>query len=179
MKKYRLKWKGDIVGPFSKEQLTEMLERGKIGLMHEVEVGDEDWVFIRDFFKPPSSPVLPENTFFNAEPPMENFSNIGDSDAGEFAEANKQERQAKLLKVAEDSESTAVPEVSEAVSYLVYILCGASFLSPFIYFAALAFAGILYAKGNVLNAKITAVLSSIIALFGFLFFKLIYPAISL
>lgn len=50
MANFYIKWKGEISGPFSNSEILEMLNTGKIGLLHEIrEENSESWQFLKDF----------------------------------------------------------------------------------------------------------------------------------
>ncbi len=50
MANFYIKWKGDVSGPFSNSEILEMLNTGKIGLLHEIrEENSKCWQFLKDF----------------------------------------------------------------------------------------------------------------------------------
>ncbi len=48
MKKFFLSWKGAESGPYSAEEIADMLERGKIGLLHLVRTESTQWRPLKD-----------------------------------------------------------------------------------------------------------------------------------
>lgn len=48
MKKFFLSWKGVESGPYSAEEIADMLERGKIGLLHLVRTESTQWKPLKD-----------------------------------------------------------------------------------------------------------------------------------
>lgn len=47
---YKVRWKGKILGEFSKEQIQADLRTSKISLFHQVFAG-EDWILTKDFLE--------------------------------------------------------------------------------------------------------------------------------
>lgn len=47
---FRLRWKGNITGPFPLARIHEMLRSGEVSLLHSIEV-DESWMTVRDYFR--------------------------------------------------------------------------------------------------------------------------------
>jgi len=48
-KKYFLKWKGEISGPFSADELRSMQTLGHIGLLHEIKTDGGSWTLLKNF----------------------------------------------------------------------------------------------------------------------------------
>lgn len=72
----------------------------------------------------------------------------------------------------------SISQKNDSFVYLLYGLCGASFISAYIWIAALALAGAFYCQGKSKLALWTALLSTIMMGFGIVFFKYLYPVIS-
>ncbi|MFI3290865.1 MAG: hypothetical protein R3Y46_03185 [Opitutales bacterium] len=60
---YKVRWKGKILGEFSKEQIQADLRSSKISLFHQVLAG-EDWILTKDFL----------DNYVEVEPTQENLS---------------------------------------------------------------------------------------------------------
>ena len=163
MTSFKLRWKGRVSGPFTIDAIREMLADGRIGLMYQIELHSGKWIFLKDF--PLDNPAVPNlNPLESREPEMQ--------DIDDCALSQELQTDGKKESKSEDRSD------SDAMTYLLYALCGASFLSPFICAASLALAGAFYSQGRRSTAFGTAALSLVMGVSGWLFFKFLYPIIS-
>lgn len=134
MSNYYIKWKGEISGPFSEEEIRGMSDTGKVGLLHEIRPDwSARWLLYKDF----------------------DFSQKCD-----FASPPKKVR-----------------TISEKTWYLGYALCGASFISPWIFMVALLFCAYAYKFSERKSAVIALLTACIAALAGIVFFSVVYPVL--
>ena len=163
MTSFKLRWKGRVSGPFTIDAIREMLADGRIGLMYQIELHSGKWIFLKDF--PLDNPAVPNlNPLESREPEMQDIDDC----------SLRQELQTDGKKESKSEDRSD----SDAMTYLLYALCGASFLSPFICAASLALAGAFYSQGRRSTAFGTAALSLVMGVSGWLFFKFLYPIIS-
>lgn len=134
--KYFIKWKGDESGPFTPEQMKEMFETGRVGMLHQVRSeGEGAWVPFKEFLA--SNP----------------FENVG-----------------KEKRCERDRLSAMLP-------YFTYGLCGASFLSIYIYLALVAFSLYLASMGNRRFAAVALALGTVMVALGYAFFNVVVPVL--
>lgn len=134
--KYFIKWKGDESGPFTAEQMKEMFETGRVGMLHNVRPeNDGSWIPFKEFLA--SGP----------------FENIG----------KKEERDGDRL--------------AALLPYFTYGLCGASFLSIYIYLALVAFSLYLASVGKRRIAAAALALGTVMVILGYAFFNVVVPVL--
>lgn len=64
MKKYKVIWKGKCIGEFTRTEISENLDLGKIGLIHEVEVSCGNYTSVKDFLNSDKVNEISENREF-------------------------------------------------------------------------------------------------------------------
>ena len=118
---FRLRWKGNITGPFPLARIHEMLRSGEVSLLHSIEV-NEGWMTVRDYFRsiglnrPTLSSAHPADELYNPNAGQSNPSghggNFPNPPGGSFA-------------------STQNPaEILERHVREGYLWCGSTFLLP-------------------------------------------------
>lgn len=167
--KYGVFWKGAKLGDFNVEKILAMYEEGKLGSYHEIfSEKFPQKIFLDEFLRLIGESSQSESCSFEQ----------GDDGITSPCVSEEKKESASFLGQAKSSplksaSSKLDKETFEA--YFFYALCGASFLSLWIYLCALILCMYLFIAGDKKFAGIIVAFSSLMALFGGVFFELIVP----
>jgi hypothetical protein len=146
---YRIQWKGNVSGPYTRAEVAELLARGQISLLHAIEV-DGQWKGVGEFLGHTSRmprPVLadpaPLPTLAPAwEPENENASAAGFSHEPELIQTPSPEADAPGIappagisaapaaNASSPATQGSAPDNTDFIIQAGYILCGLCFLLP-------------------------------------------------
>lgn len=116
---FRLRWKGTISGPFTLGKISEMLRKGEISLIHNIEV-DGSWTTLRHYFRTLGSTQTGYSTGNLSSPPS----------AGGIGFSN--DIPLSPLTSGQKNRLTRDQEIDHYVR-LGYLWCGSTFLLPLLF----------------------------------------------
>ncbi len=228
-----LRWKGAVSGPFTRSEISSMLDRGRAGIFYEIREDKGQWILLKDFdgayffksgkisdmdFQPEDSNIdlSRGDQILESDQPRAAFDSSAENSLSHSGPVSYPDRcglsgeaeldKSEMASIGESGGELNVPaseaevsstktegvsefgfsrerqgranSASELWQYFVYGLCGASFLSFWIYMACLVFAAISYREGNPASALRVALFSSLSAVAGFMFFHIFLPAVA-
>lgn len=171
-KKYIVQWKGVENGPYSRNELDEMLQREEISLLHRVHV-DGKWKSLGEFL----GHSLAQGSQLRAEFPTNGVCN---EDPVEPSERFPVSPSASPVE-----QSPSIPEGMDKIMRFGYALCGTAFIACYIlssFSILVAVFGIipslivalyLYLNGGRDTARLQFILGPALGFLGILFFLLV------
>lgn len=139
--KFVVVWKGKVIGSFTRAEIEDAVGRGELGILHRVRLNSSDEVSVGDFLKCDTL----------------NLSKIS--------------AQNPNTKHADFEENVLQKKAEFAFEAYAYVLAGLSFLSMMVLFSSYAYSIFLFLSGKKNDALKCAVLSSICAVAGIVFFR--------
>lgn len=157
-RKYRIFWKGSETGSFTKSEILSLYEEGKLGDYHEIlKRENSEKMFLGEFLREEGEVFEPNLNENNNEETL--------------GEGNEKAFEQKSAFVKKNNEA---PKERLEV-FLVYALCGASFINLWIYLFTLCVCLYLYLGRDKKMALIVMGFSSLLACLGYIFFNVVVP----
>lgn len=189
MIKYNIRWKNEILGAYSFDEIKEQIANGKIGFFHMVEVSPDKWIFVREFLLgADASPI------FESARNLDSLESADLSESGEddsFSERRVARKDLKNFSSAEQtfgkggagspiklSGGNTEDSTGLSPTFFGYALCGGAFLSPYLFAAALLYIFVCRRKLGSAEALKMLVLAVLMCVFGTMFFNFLLPTLN-